>query len=83
MHGVERGISYEGPEGIMTLETLDAPIVCPGEPRLLRFDNTFAPLEGGFHFNLHNNVWGTNFTMWFEDGMKYRFILKMGANHML
>jgi hypothetical protein len=83
MHGVESGLRYEGPEGSMTIETLDAPIVCPGEPRLLRFDNSIAPLEGGFHFNLHNNVWGTNFTMWFEDEMKYRFSLTMNANRML
>jgi hypothetical protein len=83
MHGVESGFRYEGPEGSMTIETLDAPIVCPGEPRLLRFDNSFAPLEGGFHFNLHNNVWGTNFTMWFEDEMKYRFSLTMHVNRML
>ncbi|SDO22609.1 protein of unknown function [Paenibacillus sp. yr247] len=83
MHSVENGIYYEGPEGSIALETLDAPVVCPGEPRLLQFDNSFAPLDGGFHFNLHNNVWGTNFAMWFEDEMKYRFRLTLLANRML
>lgn len=82
MHGVGSGLYYEGAEGSATIGTLDAPIVCPGERRLLQFDNTFASLDGGFHFNLHNNVWGTNFMMWFEDDMKYRFRLTLQSNRM-
>ncbi|MEH7009832.1 DUF5054 domain-containing protein [Neobacillus niacini] len=80
MHGVNSGLYYEGADGRAVIETLDAPLVCPGEPRLLQFDNTYAPLTGGFHFNLHNNVWGTNFMMWFEDDMKFRFRLKLRSN---
>ncbi|MFC5404078.1 DUF5054 domain-containing protein [Cohnella soli] len=80
MHAVGNGLYYDGADGTLIIETLDAPIVCPGEPRLLQFDNTFAPLEGGFHFNLHNNVWGTNFRMWFEEDMKFRFRLTFGSN---
>ncbi|NOU91249.1 DUF5054 domain-containing protein [Paenibacillus sp. LMG 31460] len=80
MHGVNTGLYYEGADGKAVIETLDAPLVCPGEPRLLQFDNTYAPLDGGFHFNLHNNVWGTNFMMWFEDDMKFRFRLMLQSN---
>ncbi|KRF43664.1 DUF5054 domain-containing protein [Paenibacillus sp. Soil787] len=80
MHAVNTGLYYEGADGSLIIETLDAPIVCPGERRLLQFNNTFAPLEGGFHFNLHNNVWGTNFRMWFEEDMKYRFRLRFRSN---
>jgi hypothetical protein len=25
------------------------------------------------HFNLYNNVWGTNFPMWYEDDARFRF----------
>ncbi|MGZ9586622.1 DUF5054 domain-containing protein [Paenibacillus marinisediminis] len=75
MHAVDTGLFYEGADGCCTIRTLDAPLVCPGERRLLQFDNTFALIDGGFHFNLHNNVWGTNFRMWFEDDMKFRFQL--------
>ncbi|UVI28818.1 DUF5054 domain-containing protein [Paenibacillus spongiae] len=77
MHAVNSGLYYEGADGSCAIRTLDAPLVCPGEGRLLQFDNTFASLDGGFHFNLHNNVWGTNFRMWFEDDMKYRFQLTL------
>lgn len=82
MHGVNTGIYYDGAEGSAVIETLDAPLVCPGERRLLQFDNSYAPLDGGFHFNLHNNVWGTNFMMWFEDDMKFRFRLTLQSNRM-
>ena len=27
--------------------------------------------------NLHNNVWGTNFTMWFDDDLRFRFVLEL------
>ncbi|WP_211746060.1 DUF5054 domain-containing protein [Paenibacillus sp. Marseille-Q4541] len=81
MHGVNSGLYYKGADGKVSIETLDAPLVSPGEPRLLQFDNTYAPLTGGLHFNLHNNVWGTNFMMWFEDDMKFRFRLKLESNN--
>ncbi|RAP77561.1 DUF5054 domain-containing protein [Paenibacillus montanisoli] len=77
MHAVNTGVYYEGSDAKIQLETLDAPIVSPGEKRMLRFDQRFAPLEGGMHFNLHNNVWGTNFRMWFEENMTYRFVLRI------
>ncbi|MFD0616419.1 DUF5054 domain-containing protein [Paenibacillus sp. GCM10027629] len=80
LHGVLTGLYYGGADGTAVIETLDAPIVCPGERRILEFDNTFVPLDRGFHFNLHNNVWGTNFMMWFEDDMKYRFRLTLQSN---
>lgn len=82
MHAVNSGLYYDGADGKIVIETLDAPVVCPGERRLLQFDNTFAPLAGGFHFNLHNNAWGTNFPMWFEDDMKFRFRLTLQSNRM-
>lgn len=80
MHGVNSGLYYEGADGTVVIETLDAPLVCPGEPRLPQFDNSYASLTGGFHFNLHNNIWGTNFMMWFEDDMKYRFRLRLHSH---
>lgn len=79
LHSVERGLHYRGSDGQVALTTMDAPLVAPGAPRLLEFDNTFADLEDGFHFNLHNNVWGTNFRMWFDEDMKYRFTLDLSV----
>lgn len=60
----------------LTLRSLDAPLVAVGEPALLRFDNAVPDPAAGFHFNLHNNVWGTNFTMWFDDDTRFRFLIE-------
>lgn len=77
LHAVNTGVYYDGSDGKVQIETLDAPVVSPGERRLLQFDNSFASLDGGMHFNLHNNIWGTNFRMWFEEDMKFRFTIKI------
>lgn len=60
------------------LRPLDAALVSVGRPALLRFDDAVARPEDGFHVNLHNNIWGTNFTMWFDDDLRFRFTLDLG-----
>ena len=42
---------------------------------LLNFTNDLPKLEHGMHFNLYNNLWGTNFPMWYEEDMRFRFKL--------
>ncbi len=61
----------------ITLESLDAPLVAPGKPSLLNFDNSQPSLKQGVYFNLYNNVWGTNFPMWYDDDARFRFVLKL------
>jgi hypothetical protein len=60
-----------------SLRPMDAALVAVGEPALLRFDDTLPDPADGFHVNLHNNVWGTNFTMWLEDDLRFRFLLEL------
>ncbi|MEH7009516.1 DUF5054 domain-containing protein [Neobacillus niacini] len=80
LHSVDKGLYYAGADGEVVIETIDSPLVSPGEKRLLQFNNTFASLEGGFHFNLYNNIWGTNFPMWYEEDGKSRFTLKLKSH---
>lgn len=80
LHAVDSGVSYVGTDGSVDIHTLDTPLVSPGRRRLLEFDNTFAPLDEGMHFNLHNNIWGTNFRMWFEGDARFHFRLKLCTN---
>ncbi|MGG1678193.1 DUF5054 domain-containing protein [Neobacillus sp. NRS-1170] len=80
LHAVNKGLYYFGADAEVIIETKDSPLVSPGEKRLLQFNNTFASLEGGFHFNLYNNIWGTNFPMWYEEDGKSRFSLKLKSN---
>lgn len=75
LHAVERGVFYDDGEHKLAIETLDAPLVAPGEPSLLDFNNRQPPLEKGMHFNLFNNVWGTNFPQWDGEDARFRFVL--------
>lgn len=73
LHAIDTGVYYQGADGNAKIVAYDSPVVAPGQRRLLQFDNTLPSLEGGFHFNLYNNIWGTNFPMWFEEDCKFRF----------
>jgi hypothetical protein len=79
LHAVDTGVYYHDPRGVLAIESLDAPLVAPGEPSLLNFNNRQPPLRHGMHFNLYNNVWGTNFPMWYEDDARFRFVLRFKA----
>lgn len=76
MHSVD-AIEYINGSKRAEIISVDAPLVALGRPRLLEFNNTFDDLDNGFYFNLHNNVWGTNFRMWFDEDATYEFHLAL------
>ncbi len=79
LHAVGKGLTcFEAGKFTLEIITLDAPLVAPGEPSLVNFNNQQPNLEKGMHFNLFNNVWGTNFRMWYEEDARFRFSLKFG-----
>lgn len=75
LHAVGSGAFYDDGKRTLAIETLDAPLVAPGEPSLLNFNSRQPPLEKGMHFNLFNNVWGTNFPQWDGEDARFRFVL--------
>ena len=77
LHAVSDGVEYRDDAGGLVLETFDAPLVAPGEPSLLDFNDRQPPLRRGVHFNLYNNVWGTNFPMWYGEDARFRFALRV------
>ena len=76
MHAVLGGLHYQGPEGALGIETLDAPVVSLGRKHPWYFTRDQPDLAQGFHFSLFNNAWGTNYVMWFGDNMRFRFKLR-------
>ena len=72
MSAVEE-LKYEDSDGCFTIKNLHAPLFSLGKGKLLQFDNEFASIHEGLSFNLYNNVWGTNFPMWYEDDTKFVF----------
>ena len=73
LHAVNRGVDYHDAQGGLHIASLDAPLVAPGQPSLLDFNNRQPALKNGMHFNLYNNIWGTNFPMWYDENARFRF----------
>ena len=76
LHAVNAGVCYADTDGSMTLRTLDAPLVAPGAPSLLDFNQRQPNVRQGMHVNLYNNIWGTNFPMWSGADGRFRFCLE-------
>jgi hypothetical protein len=79
LHAFQRGVVYQDSRAHFRIDSLDAALVAPGKPSLLDFHNQLPDMTGGMHFNLFNNVWGTNFPMWFEDDARFRFSMTLQA----
>lgn len=73
LHAVDQRVSYDDGARRFELTTLDAPLVAPGARSLLNFHNQVPDMRGGVHVNLYNNIWGTNFPMWFDEDALFRF----------
>ncbi len=51
-----------------------SPLVSVGKGKILEFDNKFEDAKtDGLSFVLYNNVWGTNFPLWYEDNARFEF----------
>ncbi|MGV8026288.1 MAG: DUF5054 domain-containing protein [Anaerolineaceae bacterium] len=75
LHASGKGVMCEDGKDGLEILALDSPLVAPGQPSLLNFSNDQPNLKDGMHFNLYNNVWGTNFPMWFNENCRFRFTI--------
>jgi len=66
-HAVWNGVHFRSTASRFRLQTLDAGIVALGDPT--PFPTPLAhygdPSQGGVHFNLFNNIWSTNYPLWY------------------
>ena len=54
-----------------------SPLVSVGKGKILEFDNKLEDAkQDGLSFVLYNNVWGTNFPLWYEDNARFKFEIK-------
>jgi len=79
LHSIGQVVGCSSKGSAIAIKTLDGGLVAPGGPSLLDFNNIQPQLGKGMSFNLHNNVWCTNFPMWFEDDARFRYRLSFGA----
>jgi hypothetical protein len=73
LHGIHTGMYYSGDDTSIEIHSLDAPLVACGNRRYLDFKDQLPDLSAGFNFVLYNNLWGTNFPMWYEEDARFRF----------
>lgn len=73
LFGTDDGVYYDG----SAIHSLDAAIAAFEEPSLLNFNQKIPNTENGVYFNLYNNVWGTNFPMWYDEDARFRFLIDM------
>ena len=65
---VEKGVRNRNTE----IVSHDACLVAPFGRRLLDYD--LHPQKQDLYFNLYNNIWNTNFPMWYSDDTRFRFV---------
>lgn len=68
--GVDKGVRNE--DYIIT--PLDSALVAPFGRRLLRYNE--KNITHDMYFNLYNNIWNTNFPMWYSGDSMFRFEIK-------
>ena len=79
LHASGRGVRWQRDGQGFDFESLDAPLVAPGQRSLLDFNNRQPAMSKGVHFLLLDNLWGTNFPMWFGEDARFRFTVKLSA----
>jgi hypothetical protein len=72
LHAIEEMVGNN-----LSIKTLSSPLVSLGERKLLQFDNEFPQRNGEVHFNLFNNIWGTNFPQWYDQDGESKFIVEI------
>lgn len=64
---------------VLSVQSLDAPLAAPAGSRFMPFASGLPDFADGVRINLHNNKWGTNFPMWCEGTLQFRFRLRLTA----
>ena len=57
--------------GDISVELIDSALVAPFGKKLLHYNE--KGLCPDLHFNLYNNIWNTNFPIWYSDDAVFRF----------
>ena len=72
---VTEGIEFDAGGKSFRLQPKQAVPVSLGRGKLLRFDNKPENSKYGISFLVQNNIWGTNYPLWYEDNASVWFDL--------
>lgn len=75
LHAVEKSI-LQTANGKYDFVNLHAPLISIGRGKILEYDNKIENIDkDGISYVLCNNVWGTNFPLWYEDNAQFDFVI--------
>ena len=76
LHAVEKCV-MKNDGGVFELCNCDSPIISVGQGKILEYDNKIEDIgKDGVSYLLCNNVWGTNFPLWYEDNARFIFNIR-------
>lgn len=73
VHGMDAFEWTDGKGRQVRVDSLQAPLLVIGEPKLLDFE--CAAAFDRIYITLFNNLWGTNFKMWYEEDIFCQFLI--------
>ena len=79
LHAV-RNTVLKNVENTINITNLTTPLISIGKGKILEFDNEFENLQDGISYVLYNNVWGTNFPLWYEENAHFEFLIGVESN---
>lgn len=79
LHAVEKCI-MNNDFGNFDFINYHSPLISIGSGKILEYDNKIENVEkDGISYVLYNNVWGTNFPLWYEDNASFAFEIKISS----
>ena len=78
LHAV-KSIVLENSKNTIKTTNLTSSLVSVGKGKILEFDDEFEKIKDGLSYVLYNNVWGTNFPLWYEENAHFEFEINAGS----
>ena len=76
MHAIDRYVDVICKQGALRITSPDVPLVIVGARDVFDYPADQPDLNGGIHFCLFNNLWGTNYAAWLGGTWTFRFNLE-------
>lgn len=77
LHAVEKLKAIRGDFSFDIINS-DSPLISVGNGKILEFDNKIEnPSSDGISYLLYDNIWGTNFPLWYRDNASFKFTVKI------
>lgn len=75
LHAVQ-SVQFEKKGKTVNVYNLNSPLFSLGKGKILEFDDKYEnPKKDGVSFVLYDNVWGTNFPLWYSENASFDFAI--------